>query len=134
LTPPYVTAKPEVTYHKLNPGYDEFLILATDGLYDELSNEQIVALVGDHIISPPIDNDNSHIFRKKKDSDSIFIFEDSNVATHLIRNALGGGIIEENEKTTAPLLLKLLSITAPNSRGYRDDISVIVLHFGVLAQ
>ncbi len=41
-TPPYVTARPEVTHRKLSfdksaPGAIRFLVLATDGLWDELT-------------------------------------------------------------------------------------------------
>eukprot|EP00939_MAST-03C_sp_MAST-3C-sp1_P002650 g2650.t1 len=44
FTPPYVSSKPEVA---VVPRSDtqEFLILATDGLFDELSNEQVVSIV-----------------------------------------------------------------------------------------
>jgi len=38
-TPPYVTAKPVVTHRKLdfeNPASMRFLVIATDGLWDEL--------------------------------------------------------------------------------------------------
>src|SRR5690349_5842679 len=33
LTPPYLTALPEVFYHRLTPN-DKFLVLATDGLWE----------------------------------------------------------------------------------------------------
>ncbi|MEQ2189720.1 hypothetical protein GOODEAATRI_028204, partial [Goodea atripinnis] len=36
LTPPYLEVTPEITYHKLRP-QDRFLILATDGLWDEFA-------------------------------------------------------------------------------------------------
>lgn len=48
LTPPYLEVTPEITYHKLRP-QDRFLILATDGLWDELHNEEAVRLVGEHL-------------------------------------------------------------------------------------
>lgn len=48
LTPPYLDATPEITYHKLRP-QDRFLILGTDGLWDELGNEEAVRLVGEHL-------------------------------------------------------------------------------------
>jgi pyruvate dehydrogenase phosphatase len=35
-TPPYLSAKPEVQYHKLTPK-DKFLVLASDGLWDVLT-------------------------------------------------------------------------------------------------
>lgn len=39
-TPPYLTAKPDVTYHHLTIK-DKFLILATDGLWDFISPQQV---------------------------------------------------------------------------------------------
>ncbi|KAG0205707.1 hypothetical protein BGX28_002725 [Mortierella sp. GBA30] len=44
-TPPYVTAKPVVRHHKLLPG-DRFLVMATDGLWDKLTSDEVVQLVG----------------------------------------------------------------------------------------
>jgi hypothetical protein len=45
VTPPYVTACPVVTTVEINPENDSFLILATDGLWDEISSESAVDLV-----------------------------------------------------------------------------------------
>lgn len=47
-TPPYLTVAPEIIYHKLRPE-DRFLILGSDGLWDELGNEEAVRLVGEHL-------------------------------------------------------------------------------------
>lgn len=48
LTPPYLDVIPEITYHKLRP-QDRFLILGTDGLWDELGSEEAVRLIGEHL-------------------------------------------------------------------------------------
>lgn len=48
LTPPYLTARPEVTRHVLTP-HDRFLVIATDGLWDMISPLQAVQLVGEHM-------------------------------------------------------------------------------------
>lgn len=48
LTPPYLDVSPDITYHKLRP-QDRFLILGTDGLWDELGSEEAVRLVGEHL-------------------------------------------------------------------------------------
>lgn len=48
LTPPYLEVTPEITYHKLRP-QDRFLILGTDGLWDEFTSEEAVRLVGEHL-------------------------------------------------------------------------------------
>lgn len=65
-TPPYVTACPVVTTVELNPENDCFLILATDGLWDEISSESAVDFVA-----------------KYKD--------ETHVATELIQEALSKG-------------------------------------------
>lgn len=46
-TPPYLTANPEVFYHRLTIN-DRFLVLASDGLWDFLEPETVIRLVGDH--------------------------------------------------------------------------------------
>ncbi|KAF9347938.1 hypothetical protein BGX34_002795 [Mortierella sp. NVP85] len=45
-TPPYVTAKPVVRHHKIQPE-DRFLVMATDGLWDKLTSDEVIQLVGD---------------------------------------------------------------------------------------
>ncbi|KAG0074915.1 hypothetical protein BGZ93_008543 [Podila epicladia] len=45
-SPPYVTAKPVVRHHKIQPN-DRFMVMATDGLWDELTSDEVVQLVGD---------------------------------------------------------------------------------------
>ncbi|KAF9129292.1 hypothetical protein BG015_004212 [Linnemannia schmuckeri] len=44
-TPPYVTAKPVVRHHKIR-SQDRFMIMATDGLWDKLTSDEAVQLVG----------------------------------------------------------------------------------------
>ncbi|PBL02700.1 protein serine/threonine phosphatase 2C [Armillaria gallica] len=139
-TPPYVTARPEVTHRKLSfdksaPGAIRFLVLATDGLWDELTSEEVVSLVGGHLagvrgVIPkaelpslvPTSVKTSGVegkdHRRKRNSGS-WAFRDENVGTHLIRNALGGG----DEVS----LRQLVSIPAPYSRRHRDDITVTVV-------
>lgn len=40
-----VIAVPDVSFHRLTPN-DQFVVLATDGVWDVLSNEQVVSIVG----------------------------------------------------------------------------------------
>lgn len=47
-TPPYLTARPDVSEHVLTKR-DRFLIIATDGLWDMMSPMQAVQLVGEHM-------------------------------------------------------------------------------------
>ena len=48
-TPPYVTAEPVVTNTQIEPGKGDFVVLATDGLWEMLTNEEVVGLVGQWI-------------------------------------------------------------------------------------
>ncbi|KAF5387759.1 hypothetical protein D9615_000612 [Tricholomella constricta] len=145
-TPPYVTARPVVTHRKLdfsdnNDSFESgekalrFLVLATDGLWDQLSSEEVVSLVGGHLAglkgtipksdlpglvptstgTAGVDGKN----KKKNANTGSWAFADDNVSAHLIRNAFGGG--DED------YLRKLLSIPAPYSRRYRDDLTVTVV-------
>jgi pyruvate dehydrogenase phosphatase len=50
------------------------------------------------------------------------VVQDRNAATHLVRNALGG---KNQEQVSA-----LLTLPAPISRRYRDDLTVQVIFFG----
>lgn len=45
-TPPYVTAEPVITTTKIDPSQGDFIVMATDGLWEMLSNEEVVGLVG----------------------------------------------------------------------------------------
>lgn len=45
-TPPYVTAEPVVTTTKIEPSKGDFVVLATDGLWEMLTNDEVVGLVG----------------------------------------------------------------------------------------
>ena len=45
-SPPYVTAEPIVTRADIAPERGDFLVLATDGLWEMLTNEEVVGLVG----------------------------------------------------------------------------------------
>ncbi|KAG5455441.1 MAG: phosphatase 2C-like domain-containing protein [Olpidium bornovanus] len=135
LTPPYVTARPDVTHLKLTAA-DKFLVLATDGLYDELTNDEIVALVTGWMRkrgklpagpSGPLEtgrDPNSEYPRPSIPTaapDRKWAYVDDNAATHLIRNALGGADTDT--------LAQVLSIPAPHSRRFRDDITVTVVFF-----
>jgi pyruvate dehydrogenase phosphatase len=159
-TPPYVTAEPEVTTTKINPERGDFLVLGSDGVFEMLTNEELVGLVAQWIEIKMPDNssmaikshDSPGVFQKlfglsKKERSTVedvssnkdaqkqvirraagahpaFTVQDENVATHIIRNALGGADQEQ--------VSMLISIPAPLSRRYRDDLTVTVVFFGDL--
>ncbi|RZC41139.1 PP2C domain containing protein [Asbolus verrucosus] len=134
-TPPYLTATPEVTHHRLTPR-DKFLVIASDGLWDIISPLQVVRLVGEHMsgkvtLSPlklprknmKLSEINEMLLQRKEGLKTKP--KDSNAATHLIRHALGGteyGI--DHGK-----LSQLLSLPDDVVRVFRDDITVTVVYF-----
>ncbi|KDQ59928.1 hypothetical protein JAAARDRAFT_192379 [Jaapia argillacea MUCL 33604] len=138
-TPPYLTAVPEVTTIKVEPG--DFLILGTDGLWECLSSEQAVGLTGLWVDSKqpgfkptetgrwlpselPVENSGEVKVRYRQwcaAESMAFINVDSNAATHLVRNALGGA--------DADLTAALLSLRSPRSRTWMDDITAVVVFF-----
>ncbi|KAI1851719.1 hypothetical protein JX266_003181 [Neoarthrinium moseri] len=157
-TPPYVTAEPVVTTTKIQPEKGDFLVMATDGLWEMLTNEEVVGLVGKWIETQAQEQSNSQfnsvwskIFGSQQglpveahkgghgadgqktpirlrqwgispDEKERFVVKDKNVATHLVRNALGG----KNEEQVCALL----TLVSPFSRRYRDDLTIQVIFFG----
>lgn len=110
-TPPYLTAKPVITQHHLQPN-DKFLILATDGLWDVLSSDQAVGLVADFL---------QHESKDKGCTVDGAEPLEHNAATHLIRHALGG-----NDHS---FVAQMLLVPDQYRRMWRDDITVTVVFF-----
>ncbi|XP_031840395.1 pyruvate dehydrogenase [acetyl-transferring]-phosphatase 1-like protein, mitochondrial [Nomia melanderi] len=133
-TPPYLTAKPEVKYHRLTPR-DKFLIIASDGLWDLISPLEGVRLVGEHMSGKvtlsslrlpcrnmKLSDINKMLVQRKEGLKKKPL--DSNAATHLLRHALGGtdyGI--DHGK-----LSRLLTLSSPVVRIFRDDITITVVY------
>ncbi|NXC46616.1 PDP2 phosphatase, partial [Penelope pileata] len=134
-TPPYLTAEPEVTYHKLR-GKDKFLIIASDGLWEMLSDEKVVNLVAGHLtelnvqkpqlaFEKPVNLGYMHnllLQRKNRGITSL----DQNIATHLIRHAIGNNEYGEVDQEK---LAAMLTLPEDLARMYRDDITVTVVYF-----
>lgn len=144
-SPPYVTSEPVTSHRPLKTGAGtdgkpdvRFIVLATDGLWDELSNAEVVCLTGAHlngrrglvskteIAQTVVQGEHAGVDGKQFRGESAdyapgerWDFADENVATHLLRNAIGKG--------DALRLRKSLSIPAPHSRRFRDDITVTVI-------
>uniref|UniRef100_A0ABM5EUH4 Pyruvate dehydrogenase [acetyl-transferring]-phosphatase 2, mitochondrial n=1 Tax=Pogona vitticeps TaxID=103695 RepID=A0ABM5EUH4_9SAUR len=134
-TPPYLTAEPEVTYHKIGR-QDKFLVIASDGLWDMLSNEEVVKLVAGHLVEANVKKARvtlkkpaklgymQNLLRQRK-AKHIYSY-DQNVATHLIRHAIGNneyGVIDPER------LMAMLTLPEDLARMYRDDITVTVVYF-----
>ncbi|KAI9880991.1 MAG: hypothetical protein M1830_009485 [Pleopsidium flavum] len=161
-TPPYVTAEPIVTTTKVQPEKGDFVVMATDGLWEMLTNEEVVGLVGQWLESQaqgstgngsnssmwlkswfsnagsslPVEKSSQANGKAKsgqkapvrqlqwqvESSENRFVVEDKNAATHLVRNALGG--------RDRDMVCALLTLPHPQSRRYRDDLTVEVIFFG----
>ncbi|CAH0547596.1 unnamed protein product [Brassicogethes aeneus] len=134
-TPPYLSGKPEVTHHRLTPR-DKFLIIGTDGLWDMMTPLQAVRFVGEHMkgkvtLSPltlpkkqiTLSEINEMLLARKEGL--LTKPKDSNAATHVIRNALGGteyGI--DHSKIS-----QMLTLPEEMVRLFRDDITVTIVYF-----
>ncbi|XP_044732768.1 pyruvate dehydrogenase [acetyl-transferring]-phosphatase 2, mitochondrial isoform X2 [Chrysoperla carnea] len=135
LTPPYLSSKPDVSYHRLTPK-DKFLVIASDGLWDLISPLQVVRLVGEHMsgkvtLSPlklprkdmTFNEINEMLLQRKEGLKMKPI--DENAATHLIRNALGGTEYGLDHGK----LSQLLTLPPDVVRVFRDDITITVIYF-----
>jgi pyruvate dehydrogenase phosphatase len=158
-TPPYLTALPVIEEVEIrrgdNPVVDggkaDFLIMASDGLWDHISSEHAVELVqrwleakarGNGLVTrdPQLLEQDSNWATQRYSPDSgaeydveegayptwkvepkYFAIEDDNAAQCLARNAFGG--------TRSDLLSGVLSYSPPLSRDVRDDTTILVVFF-----
>ena len=118
-TPPYLTSEPEVTSYQLQPS-DKFLILATDGLWDMLSNEEAVQSVKENLHRSASTHRNGSPYSITYQEQNVGC-ELENSASCLIKEALGG---DDHVSVSTSL-----NIPYPDVRMYRDDITVTVVHF-----
>ncbi|KAJ1719117.1 [Pyruvate dehydrogenase [acetyl-transferring]]-phosphatase 1, mitochondrial [Coemansia erecta] len=109
-SPPYVTAHPVIVRHRLGP-QDRFIVVASDGLYDQMSDKDIVDTVAQWYESRGAEGKRAAT-------------EDANAATHLIRAALE---TDNMGRRSAAYIQQLLAIPPPLSRRFRDDISVAIV-------
>lgn len=154
-TPPYLTAEPEITEtevirKKIGAGKSDFMIMASDGLWDRISSEHAVECVerwleakqrgGGSIKNDPrlkshppffpstfaledgieVDPENGKEIDWKA-TPEFFAIEDENAAVCLARNALGG--------TRRGLFTGILSISEPLCRYAVDDTTIMVVFF-----
>lgn len=127
-TPPYLTAEPEITTRKVQT--EDFVILASDGLWDVMSNDTAVACVSRWLAAvkagkPEAFKETEHEGRVEtmwRASPEHFAIEDlDNAAVCLAKNALGG--------SRRKVFLGAMSAYSPISRSIRDDITIQVIFF-----
>ena len=142
LNPPYLVAIPEIKSIEIQKG--DFLIIASDGLWDHLTSEDAVHAVGLRIeamkageVGHPkyvkeaavgggpalVDKAEGISFLEAWEAKrEYFIVENDNAATHLVKNAFGG--------SQRQLFTAVLTVDSPTSRMMRDDLTVQVIFFG----
>ncbi|TKY70720.1 phosphatase 2C 29 [Spatholobus suberectus] len=98
-TAPYISCCPSLRHHRLCPR-DQFLILSSDGLYQYLSNEEVVSQV--------------ESFMEK--------FPDGDPAQHLIEE-----LLLRAAKKAGMDFHELLDIPQGDRRKYHDDVTVMVI-------
>jgi len=134
-TPPYLTAQPDITYHRLSPR-DKFCVIGSDGLWDMMTPMQVVRLVGEHmsgkmtlsplqLTKPNIPLADIATLLKQRQAAMRLKPTDTNAATHLIRSALGGTAYGVDHGR----LSQMLSLPQDMVRMFRDDITIQVIYF-----
>ena len=157
-TPPYVTAEPIVTTTKVEPSNGDFLVMATDGLWECLTNEEVIGLVGqwlDHHkkggnsagFSSWFSSSKSDLPVENHVSDGRRIYGGDGQRTPIRQDQwqIEGGdnrfAVEDKNAAThlirnalggkdSDMVCALLSLPSPYSRRYRDDLTVQVIFFG----
>ncbi|KAL1691609.1 phosphatase 2C-like domain-containing protein [Schizophyllum commune] len=150
-TPPYFTAEPEITTTQVRPG--DVLVMASDGLWDCLTNEEVVGLVGlwlekhsesevhhpqHEIVSSAhestqkdvIERDDLPVVDMKADHTKMYPWWHAqkrfiNVDDTVTAHLARNALGGANVNLTSALL----HIAPPRTRRYRDDISMIVVLF-----
>ncbi|KAK4288545.1 hypothetical protein Pmani_038431 [Petrolisthes manimaculis] len=135
LTPPYLTALPEVTYHRLGP-HDRFLLMGSDGLWEGMSALDAVSLVGEYMSGrqtlQPVHFPRQAVtlreiaqLLEQRQKGLALKPVDTNASTHLIRHALGGSDAGLDHSRLSHSLTLPLEVR----RYFRDDISIHVIFF-----
>eukprot|EP01006_Ploeotia_vitrea_P066606 TRINITY_DN95329_c0_g1_i1.p1 TRINITY_DN95329_c0_g1~~TRINITY_DN95329_c0_g1_i1.p1 ORF type:complete len:401 (+),score=179.51 TRINITY_DN95329_c0_g1_i1:1-1203(+) len=109
--PPYTTAHPEVRQHRIVPGQDEFIVMATDGLYIDFDSQQVADLIGQYT---QLDAD-----AQREVSASGFLMRET--LLHASRRSFG--VLQTPEEN----LSVILKLPSKLKRRVYDDITVLVI-------
>ncbi|KAK0388892.1 hypothetical protein NLU13_2469 [Sarocladium strictum] len=134
-SPPYLTARPEVTTRRVQPATD-FVILASDGLWDVMSSADAVSCVERWLAARragkaeaeagvategtfAVDKDG---YGRYRSTPKDFAIEDlDNAAVCLAKNAFGG--------RRRDMFRGIMTAYSPLSRYVRDDVTIQVIFF-----
>ncbi|KAJ5157461.1 uncharacterized protein N7482_008561 [Penicillium canariense] len=155
-TPPYVTAEPVITTTKMDPSQGDFIVMATDGLWEMLSNEEVVGLVGQWLEQQQSGSGGSKAWLQSWfsfDSQKQLPVEPAKGQStegqrrpirqqqYDISGAASRFVVEDKNAAThlvrnamggkdKDMVCALLTLPSPYSRRYRDDVTVEVIFFG----
>ncbi|EED23840.1 protein phophatase 2C family protein [Talaromyces stipitatus ATCC 10500] len=154
-TPPYVTAEPVITRTKIDPKNGDFVVLATDGLWEMLTNEEVVGLVGQWLETQRFADDGKRswlqgLFGSEPKQLPVEKATETKTAgqrppirqqQYEISGAAERFVVEDKNAAThlvrnamggkdRDMVSALLTLPSPYSRRYRDDITVEVIFFG----
>lgn len=158
-TPPYVTAEPVVTRTTIDPSKGDFVVMATDGLWEMLTNEEVVGLVGQWLDKQASASNDAKTtgwlqswFSSQKTTPLPIEHHDQGDASGQrapVRQQQWGiptgqderFVVEDKNAAThlvrnalggkdKDMLSALLTLPSPYSRRYRDDLTVQVIFFG----
>lgn len=146
--PPYITARPDVVQHRLT-AEDEFLVMGTDGLFADMSNQEVVDCVGEYIAAvraarpmksfEPTVPSNVRSDAASKPAPVVIhpygppaSLTDLSASAFLLRRALanaGRNLCRSSDTEEDHGLSVTLSIPAGHRRRFHDDITVLVIWF-----
>ncbi|KAF2471616.1 phophatase 2C family protein-like protein [Lindgomyces ingoldianus] len=158
-SPPYVTAEPVITTTKVEPENGDFVVMATDGLWEMLTNEEVVGLVGQWLDAQGNTNGRNArteswlkswwstqktlpVEQKGHDSDGTGQRAPIRQQQWGTKTSLNERFVVEDKNAATHLvrnalggndqdqLSALLTLPSPFSRRYRDDLTVEVIFFG----
>jgi pyruvate dehydrogenase phosphatase len=157
-TPPYVTAEPVVTTTMVDPTKGDFVVLATDGLWEMLSNEEVVGLVGQWLekqastsksasaggwlqswfstqkASLPVDHHDAGANggQRAPIRQQQWGVESGKDERFVVEDANAATHLVRNALggKDKDMISALLTLPSPYSRRYRDDLTVQVIFFG----
>ncbi|XP_051128908.1 probable protein phosphatase 2C 40 [Andrographis paniculata] len=102
VSPPYVSLEPSLSVHEVSSS-DHFVVLASDGLFDFFTNDEVVKFVHSYILKYPCGDPAKFLVQQL-----------------VARAATSAGFSKE----------ELMSVPAGRRRKYHDDITVIVIVLG----
>ena len=140
FTPPYLICEPEIEVYRLEDikkSKGAFVVIATDGLWEQFETAR-------HVVKQAFFHENHDI--KFPGGDKVAAADvsatadnaaiDSNVATHMLRYALGQNPSlvdphldsEEQQRQEHKRLVTFLTLPESVVRNFRDDVSIIIIH------